>query len=105
MAGTEYPDSNEQIKERQDQDVKPPDLYRVVLHNDHYTTMEFVVEVLMKVFRKSIMEATEIMLKVHQRGAGQAGQYTFDIAQTKVAAVHRMARKREFPLKCTIEKV
>jgi len=105
VAGTGYPDSNEQIKERQNQDLKPPDLYRVLLHNDHYTTMEFVVEVLIKVFRKSIMEATEIMLKVHQRGAGQAGQYTYDVAQTKVATVHRMAREREFPLKCTIEKV
>lgn len=105
MAGTEYPDSAEQLRQRQQQDLKPPDLYRVLLHNDHYTTMEFVVEVLIKVFRKSVIDATEIMLNVHEKGFGQAGQYTFDIARTKVTLVHRMAKQREFPLKCTIEKV
>ncbi len=105
MASTEYPDSGEQLKERHEQELKQPDLYRVLLHNDHYTTMEFVIEILVKVFRKGVIEATEIMLNVHQRGTGQAGAYTYDIAQSKIAMVHRMAKEREFPLKCTIEKV
>jgi len=105
LAGIEYPNSDEQVKQRQEHDFKAPDLYRVLLHNDHYTTMEFVVEVLVKVFHKSVIEATEIMLNVHERGAGQAGQYTYDIAQTKAGLVERMAKQREFPLKCTIEKV
>jgi len=102
---TDHPTIDEQVKQRQEHDLKVPDLYRVLLHNDHYTTMEFVVEVLVKVFHKSVLDATEIMLNVHERGAGQAGQYTYDIAQTKVAVVHRMAKQREYPLRCTIEKV
>lgn len=80
-----------------------PRMFRVILHNDHYTTMDFVVEVLMKVFQKKAAEAIKIMLDVHRRGAGVCGIYTYDIAVTKVSQVHQMAKKREFPLKCSYE--
>ena len=79
-------------------------MYRVILHNDDYTTREFVVEVIMKVFRKPVMEATQIMMKVHTSGKGTVGVYTYDIASTKIQQVHKLARAREFPLKCTMEK-
>ena len=78
-------------------------MYRVILLNDHYTTMEFVVEVLMKVFRKPLQEATHIMLDVHRKGQGTVGVFTRDIAETKVSQVHALAREREYPLQCTYE--
>jgi ATP-dependent Clp protease adaptor protein ClpS len=80
-----------------------PRMFRVILHNDHYTTMDFVVEVLMKVFHKTASEAIKIMLDVHRKGAGVCGLYIYDIAVTKVSQVHNMARKRECPLKCSCE--
>ncbi len=98
------PDYREDVKEKSREKVKEPEMYRVVLHNDDYTTMEFVVEVLVKVFRKTVMDATKIMLSVHKYGRGHVGVYTYDIAATKVQQVRRMAREREYPLKCTIEK-
>ncbi len=79
-------------------------MYRVLLHNDDYTTMEFVVEVIMKVFKKPVMEATQIMMQVHKAGKGSVGVYTHDIAATKVQQVRELARQRDFPLKCTMEK-
>jgi ATP-dependent Clp protease adaptor protein ClpS len=90
-------------------DQKPkteePPLYKVLLHNDDYTSMEFVVLLLEKVFNKSTAEATRIMLNVHQQGLGVAGIYNREIAETKVAVVHDLARKNEFPLRCSMEKV
>ncbi len=83
--------------------LKRPRLYRVLLHNDDYTTMEFVVRVLMEVFRKSQDEATHIMLHVHTKGLGVCGVYTREIAETKVAQVEDLARKEEHPLLCTME--
>ncbi len=83
--------------------VKKPKMYRVMLHNDHYTTMDFVVEVLIAVFSKQPAEATRIMLEVHNRGKGMCGVFTYDIAATKASQVHKMARAREFPLKCSVE--
>jgi ATP-dependent Clp protease adaptor protein ClpS len=80
-----------------------PKMYRVILHNDHYTTMEFVVTVLMKIFHKSAAEATQIMLDVHKKGLGLCGVYTCDIAMTKVEQVAKMAKENEFPLKCSYE--
>ena len=84
-------------------DLREPQMYRVVLHNDHYTTMDFVVDVLVKVFHKPAVEATKIMLDVHRRGRGLCGVYTYDIAATKAQRVQSMAKMREFPLRCTIE--
>ncbi len=92
------------LKEKRDEKLKEPDMFRVVLHNDDYTTQEFVVEVLVKVFHKSVVEATRIMLNVHRHGTGQVGVFTYDIAATKVRQVTQMAREREFPLKCSMEK-
>jgi ATP-dependent Clp protease adaptor protein ClpS len=86
-----------------DQEIQEPKQYRIVLINDDYTTMEFVIEVLVAIFHKSAAEATRIMLDVHRKGKGSCGVYTYDIAATKVAQVHQMARKREFPLKCSLE--
>lgn len=92
------------VIEETQEDVKEPDMYKVLLHNDHYTTMEFVVEVLRVVFHKSILDATKIMLDVHRKGVGLVGMYTYDVAQTKAGRVVEMAKKREFPLRCTVEK-
>ena len=86
------------------EDLKEPDMYKVVFHNDDYTTKDFVVEVITKVFHKPVIEATKIMLDVHKKGRGVVGVYTWDIAQTKAALVHHLARTREFPLKCSVEK-
>ena len=88
----------------EDEEIREPDMYRVVLHNDHYTTMDFVVEVIIRVFHKPVLEATQIMMDVHRKGRGLVGVYTRDIAETKCARVLRMAREREFPLKCTVER-
>lgn len=86
------------------QRVTPPSMYKVLLHNDDYTTMEFVVEVLRRVFKKSFEEATMVMLNVHRSGLGVCGIFTFEIAETKVDLVHTMARERGFPLKCSMER-
>jgi ATP-dependent Clp protease adaptor protein ClpS len=94
-----------ELLEEAEKELKEPDMYNVVLHNDDYTTREFVVEVLQVVFHKPAIEATRIMLDVHKKGRGVVGVYTWDIAQTKVATVHKMAKEREYPLKCTIEAV
>jgi ATP-dependent Clp protease adaptor protein ClpS len=88
----------------QHQKVEEPPLYKVILHNDDYTTMDFVVMILETIFYKSTVEATKIMLDVHQRGLGVAGVFPRDVAETKVAMVFDMARKNEFPLKCSIER-
>jgi ATP-dependent Clp protease adaptor protein ClpS len=86
-----------------DQEIREPKMYRVILHNDDYTTMDFVVEVLMAIFHKPAADATRIMIDVHKRGKGVCGVYTHDIAATRVMLVHQLARKREFPLKCSLE--
>ena len=82
---------------------KPP-LFRVLLHNDDYTTMEFVVFVLQSVFQREDVEAVQIMLHVHRRGVGICGVYTFEVAETKVAQVIELARRHQHPLQCTMEK-
>ncbi|PID71487.1 MAG: ATP-dependent Clp protease adapter ClpS [Desulfobulbus propionicus] len=89
----------------EDQDkVQEPPLFRVLLHNDDYTTMDFVVMILETIFNKTTEEATKIMLDVHHQGIGIAGIYTREIGETKIAQVHRLAKKNEFPLKCSLEK-
>ncbi len=92
------------VLERIDEELKEPDEYRVILLNDDYTTMEFVVTVLMTVFHKGLPEATRIMLDVHRKGRGVVGVYAYDIAVTKIKQVHELARQNDFPLKCTMEK-
>ena len=83
--------------------VKEPEQFRVILLNDHYTTMDFVVEVLMVIFHKGIEDANKIMLDVHRKGKGVVGVYTWDIAVTKSEQVHAAAKANEFPLKCIVE--
>lgn len=89
-------------KETEKKLQKPP-LYKVLLHNDDYTTKEFVVQLLEYVFHKGNAEAVHIMLHVHQNGIGVAGVYTHEVAETKVALVDSLARQHEYPLKCTME--
>lgn len=86
-----------------EREVQEPRKYKVLLHNDDYTTMDFVVEVLMRVFRKSETEATIIMLQIHNEGYGVCGLYTAEVAETKVDMVHRLAKSAGFPLRCTME--
>jgi ATP-dependent Clp protease adaptor protein ClpS len=85
-------------------EVQEPPLYKVLLHNDDYTSMEFVVSILEKIFNKSNREAMQIMLNVHEQGIGVAGIYTREICETKIALVHDLARRNEFPLRCSMEK-
>jgi ATP-dependent Clp protease adaptor protein ClpS len=84
--------------------TKKPSMYRVLLLNDDYTPMEFVVHVLERFFGKSREEATEIMLHVHHRGVGVCGVYTYEVAETKVAQTIEFARRHQHPLQCTMEK-
>jgi ATP-dependent Clp protease adaptor protein ClpS len=84
-------------------ELRKPSLYRVLIHNDDYTSMEFVVFILQTVFERSESEALQIMLKVHNEGMGVAGLYTYEIAEMKVVKVTSIAQANEFPLLCTIE--
>ena len=86
-------------------DVREPRRYRVLLHNDDYTTMDFVVRILKDVFNKTDVQARNIMLKVHHDGVGICGEYTAEVAETKVNLVHSLARKEGFPLKSSMEEV
>src|ERR1700755_3713097 len=83
--------------------TKKPSLYRVLILNDDYTPMEFVVYVLEQFFNKSREEATSIMLHVHQHGVGVCGVFTYEVAETKVAQVLDLARRHQHPLPCTLE--
>jgi len=85
--------------------TKKPSMYRVLLMNDDYTPMEFVVSILMGIFKKTSEEATQIMLNVHQTGMGTCGIYTFEVAETKVTQVMDAAKRSQHPLQCTLEKV
>jgi len=84
--------------------TKKPDLYKVLLLNDDYTPMEFVIHILERFFRKNKQEATDIMMHVHRRGVGICGIFTYEIAETKVAQVMDYARANEQPLQCIMEK-
>lgn len=89
----------EEVRDR----LQQPPKFAVVLLNDDYTTMEFVVEVLRRFFRKTGEEAAQVMLRVHHEGRGVAGVYSHDIAETKVFQVHQLAKSRGYPLQCEIE--
>ena len=91
------------VKERVKTEKKEPTLYKVVLLNDDYTTMEFVLQVLEGIFQKSPAEAYRIMMQVHLNGSGIAGVYPWEVAETKVATLAELAREAEFPLRAAIE--
>lgn len=86
------------------QELRRPPLYKVLLHNDDYTTMDFVVLVLTMIFHHQPESANRIMMSVHREGVGVAGLFPRDVAETKIAMVHGLARKHEYPLKCSIER-
>jgi ATP-dependent Clp protease adaptor protein ClpS len=84
-------------------EVAQPQMFRVILHNDDYTSMDFVVEVLTGIFHKTSEEAVQIMLQIHEKKRAICGVYSFEIAQTKAEQVKQLAKKNEFPLLATIE--
>jgi len=85
--------------------VKTPKMFKVILYNDDYTTMDFVVDVLINIFKKPTADASRIMLEVHNRGMGICGVYIYDVAVTKVNQVHQLAKQNEFPLRCSFEEI
>ena len=87
----------------EDLDLDFPKKYKVFLLNDDYTTMDFVVDILIKIFHKSYEEAERIMLEIHKKDRGLCGVYTYEIAETKIAQVHKLARENGFPLKAYME--
>lgn len=84
-------------------ELQVPKKYKVILLNDNYSTVDFVIQVLMQIFKKNLEEATTITMNIHEQGKGICGIYTYEIAQTKVAQVKANARKAEFPLKAIVE--
>jgi ATP-dependent Clp protease adaptor protein ClpS len=98
-------DSRSVVMDREVQKVEPPSLYRVVLLNDDFTPMEFVVMVIQEFFHKDQETATRIMLQVHMEGKGVCGIYTHDVAATKVDQVVEISRKSGHPLQCMMEEV
>ena len=92
-------------KTKEKVELKAPKLYKVLLYNDDYTSMDFVVAVIEKVFYKTEEEATQIMLSVHEKGRGICGEYTAELAETKVHIVHEFAQNAGYPLLCTMEEV
>lgn len=98
------PNLEESVDSKTDVQVDEPPMYKVMLLNDDYTTMDFVVEVLVYVFKKPPEEATLIMLNVHRKGVGVCGTYPYEIAETKVNLVENLARENGFPLKCIMER-
>jgi ATP-dependent Clp protease adaptor protein ClpS len=97
------PDSNVATELEPKQQLKRPTRYKVLLHNDHYTTREFVVAVLKEVFHRSETDAVQIMLHVHYNGIGVAGVYTYEVAETKIKVVEAAAKDNGFPLRLSME--
>ena len=97
-------DGGSVVAERKTQKTKPPQMYQVVMLNDDYTPMEFVVLVLQQFFSMSIEDATRVMLQVHQQGVAVCGVFTYEVAETKVSQVIDFARENQHPLQCTLEK-
>lgn len=87
---------------QEEEKLDTPDMYRVIMHNDNYTTMEFVISVLVSIFKKKTEEAMKLMLKIHKQNKATIGVYAYDVAYTRVHQVHVLAEKFEFPLKCSI---
>ena len=99
----ERPDLIEQVQEDVQERLDEPAMYRVLLYNDDFTTREFVVQILVAVFHKSLPAATELMWRIHRSGRGVAGIFSRDVAETKVVTVRTIAREHEFPLKVEME--
>ena len=91
------------IKDKVELEIKEPNKYNVIIHNDDYTSMEFVVQVLVGVFKKQVVEATKIMFDVHKKGRGIAGIYSYDVGITKIVQAMEMCEESGFPLKLTLE--
>ena len=96
-------DTHDQVVTKTRKKLKPPTGYKVLLHNDNYTTMEFVVYVLESIFKKSPSDAMRILLHGHKTGIGVCGVFTHEVAETKGAAVHDLASQYEYPLKASME--
>jgi len=103
MARKPEPDSEVVTETRTEKKLQKPRLYKVLLHNDNYTTREFVVAVLKEVFHRPETEAVQIMLHVHYNGVGVAGVYTYEVAETKIKTVEQLAQANEFPLRLSME--
>ena len=88
---------------RTERKLQKPKMYKVLLHNDDYTTMEFVIFILQGIFHRAEADAVQIMLHVHKNGIGVAGVYSYEIAETRIAQVETLARQHEFPLRCSME--
>jgi len=99
-----YPDLQEELDVDRETRLNEPPMYRVYLMNDDYTPMDFVVDILMTVFRQSQEKAAEIMLHVHHQGKGLCGIYTYEVAETKVDTVHELAEENGYPLRSVMEK-
>lgn len=104
MGHEESPDGDSQVLTQQKPKTERPSLYKVILLNDDFTPMDFVILILKKFFMKTDGEATRIMMAVHNEGAGMAGVYTFEVAETKVYTVNEFSRRHKHPLKCIMEK-
>lgn len=106
MNGYDYEDDNDVVLEdEEDIELQKPTMYKVIFHNDDYTTMEFVVFILESVFHKSKADSTKIMLEVHKKGTGLVGIYTKEVASTNIYLVEKLAEEEEFPFKATMEPV
>jgi ATP-dependent Clp protease adaptor protein ClpS len=97
-------EGDEQVLTKYRPKTARPPLYKVILLNDDFTPMDFVIVILKKFFMKTDAEASRIMIQVHSEGAGLAGLYTFEVAETKVYSVNEFSRRHKHPLKCTMEK-
>ncbi|AAN30090.1 ATP-dependent Clp protease adapter protein clpS [Brucella abortus str. 2308 A] len=102
--GGNGPESGTVVVTRTQPKTRKPSLYRVLLLNDDYTPMEFVVHVLQRFFQKNLDDATRIMLHVHNHGVGECGVFTYEVAETKVSQVMDFARQNQHPLQCVMEK-
>ena len=101
---TGHPHNQEGLLEESKEKVTEPPMYKVLIHNDDYTTKVFVVEILTAVFNKSIEEATQLMWQIHRNGSGVCGIYPYELAETKINIVTKVARENGFPLKTTMER-
>ncbi len=104
MSLHEQPGLEESTEVENEEEIKEPSMYKVLLINDDYTSMDFVVDILTSVFHKSIEAAVQIMMSVHENGSGLCGVYTYEIAETKVETVHSLAEENGYPLRSTMEK-